>query len=164
MPLAILVLLIAGALLCFTTSGLSQTNTPGTTLASAQQKYLGAQVRIKGPLESSSPGLSALYINWRIAKKDPHGRYHGVTRIDSGRLPYGYERHSATIIAVQWSDNQPKDSRLDVTGSSQTADQLSPNFDFVVRFDDGVTGVSTCSLANVAGNFVVVTSKPNQQK
>jgi hypothetical protein len=145
---ALMVLFIAAVLLSIATSGLSQGKPSTPPLVSARQKYLGAKVRIKGPLESASPGLLAMYINWRVAKKDPHGRYHGVTPVDSARLPYGYERHQATIIAVQLSD----------------AHELGPNFDFVVRFDDGVIGICTCSLKTVNGNFAVVAPKPSPQK
>jgi len=44
------------------------------------------------------------------------------------------------------------------------ASELDPNFDFVVRFDDGVIGICTCSLKTIDGNLDVVTPKPSPQK
>jgi hypothetical protein len=157
------VLFMTGVLLCLTPSGWSQSKPPTPTLTSARQKYLGAKVTIKGPLESS-PGLLALYINWRVAKQDTHGRYHAVSPVYSARLPYGYERHQSTIIAVQLSDDQPKGPWIDVLGNRHEANEIGPNFDFLVRFDDGVIGVCTSSLESPGGNFDVVTPKPNPQK
>jgi hypothetical protein len=140
---------LTGVLLGLPASGLSQSKPPAATLATARHEYLGASVKIKGPLESSSPGLVALYMNWRIAKKDPRGRYHAVSPISVARIPYGYERHQASIIAVQWSDMQGKSG---------------PIFDYVVKFDDGVIVVCTSSLESAKFNFEVIKPHPAATK
>ena len=146
---------VAVAILGATNSVWCQSKSPSATLVAARHKYVGAQVKIKGPLESSSPGLLATYINWRVAKRGPGGRYHAVSPIMEARLPYGYERHGGSILAVQISDNQV---------DAHDAGAPGPSLDFVVKFDDQVVAVCTCPLTAVDGNFIVVHSRVVPQK
>ncbi len=149
---ALVLVFVAVTILGATNSGWCQSKSPATTLAAARHKYVGAQVKIKGPLESASPGLLATYINWRVAKKGPQGRYFAVTPIVEARLPYGYERHEGSIIAVQLSNDQSQDG------------EPGPKLNFVVKFDDQVVAVCTCALTNVDGNFTVIPSQTIPQK
>ncbi len=161
---AFLLLCLTGFLLGVATLGRTQEPPPAPPLATARRTFLGASVKIKGPLESSSPGLLALYMNWRIAKKDPQGRYHAALPISLARLPYGYERRPGSIIAVQLSDIQPKIGGVIGPGSLNEARDSAPNFDFVVKFDDGATGVCTSSLDGARNNFDVVSPKLTPKK
>jgi hypothetical protein len=126
----------------------AQSKSPTSALENARQRYLGKSVRIMGPHESSSPGLLAQYMNWRSAKRGADGRYRQQSAETWARLPFGYERHGGSIIAVQLSEKQPK-------GSS---------FDFVVRFDDGVIAMCTSPLELAAGDFKVVAPNPSTKK
>jgi hypothetical protein len=143
---ALVLVFVAVSILGRSNSGWCQSKSPSATLAAARHKYVGAQVKIKGPLESASPGLLATYINWRVAKRGPGGRYHAVSPIAEARLPYGYERHQGSIIAVQLSEDQSQDG------------EPGPKLNFVVKFDDGVVAVCTCALTNIDGNFTVIPS------
>ena len=157
-------LAVAGLMLCVSAWAGSQSKPPATSLTSARQKYLGKAITIKGPLESFHPGLLALYVNWHFAKRGADGRYRPVSRTDAARLPFGYERDQATIIAIQRSDDQPKGPWIDVLGNRHEASELGTYFDFVVRFDDGVIAMCTSSAERTTGNFEVITAKPSASK
>jgi hypothetical protein len=155
---ALMLVFVAMSILAAANSGWCQAKSPSATLAASRHKYVGAQVTIKGPLESASQDQLATYINWRVAKRGPGGRYHAVSPIAEARLPFGYERHGGSIIAVQLSDNQSKEPWMDPQDKTHAAGAQDPNLDFVVKFDDQVVAVCTCPLTAVDGNFSVVHS------
>jgi len=80
--------------------GWGQGKPPSPTLASARQKYLGRKLTIKGPAEATHPGLLAWYINWQVAEQGARDRHHAVSASSWDHLPYRYERHQGTIIAI----------------------------------------------------------------
>jgi hypothetical protein len=137
-------LFLAGFVLFMPASACGQSRPSASTLAKARQMYVGKKVAITGPHESSSPGLLALYKNWRSAKLGADGRYHPVSEEGWSHLPFGYERHQATIIAVQVSDQQHKEKGYGVA------------YDFIVQFDDKAIAMCTSPLDIAAGDFTVV--------
>lgn len=145
-------MVLVGLVLSNSASGWAQSKSSTPTVENARQRYLGKNVSIIGPHESSSPGLLALYINWRSAERGDDGRYRPQSAENWRRLPFGYERHAGSIIAVQLSDKQPK--------GPWTHDEKEngPSFDFIVRFDDGVIAMCTSPLDLATSNFQVVGS------
>jgi hypothetical protein len=155
------VLVLAGVMLCLSASGGSRGKPLANTLANARQEYLGAKVRITGPLKAPSAGILRIYVNWLRAKKRASGRYEPETDADWGLLSYGAERSQATIIAIQLSTKQRKGPWVDFMGNRHEADELGPDLDFIVRFDEGgSTAMCTSSLETVSSCFNVVASKP----
>ena len=159
------VLLLAGVMLCLSASGGGQSKPGLPTLADARKKYLGAKVTIMGPLEPPPPGLVAQYINWRSAKKGANGRYEPYSTANWARLSFGAERELATIIAIQLTDHQRKGPWVDFLGNRHEANELGPDFDFIVKFDeDGSLAMCTTWLEAAPANFDVVAQKPSTQK
>jgi hypothetical protein len=150
-------------MLCLCASGGGQSKPGLPTLADARKKYLGVKVTIKGPLEPPPPGLVAQYVNWRPARKRANGRYEPYP--DSTRESYGAERDPATIIAIQLSNYQRKGPWVDILGNRHEADELGPDFDFIVKFDeDGSLAMCATWLETAPANFDVVAQKPAKQK
>ena len=145
---------------------LAQTTAQPPTLADVRAKYLGAQVHISGMLVPPSAGRLYHYGNWRWAKKRPNGRYVPETETAWGLLGYGYERHPATVIAIQLSAKQDDKPWVDMLGNHHPAGELGPDFDFIVRFDgeNGGTAMCTSHLETVDFDLAVVSPKPAAPK
>jgi hypothetical protein len=146
------------AVVCWVTAGAArpQAASAYADVATARKKFLGAKVKIDGPLESASSGHKATYINWRMARRDPQGRYHVVSPIMGSRLTEGYEQEVATVIAIQPSEQTSKSPYPDAVGGYLDPGGSGPDLDFVVKFTNGSIALCTCPLKSVDGNFRVV--------